>query len=177
MTLPMTALAAILSITTLPYALQVDLTPSLDAGTEIETEVNGTDSADTAPLSEDEPAVRAAEEGGVSSPESLPAGLPVSPGFDAAEPVSPEPYVDPSVVTGDARDEIVSAAAAALSAVETAEGRFVQVAPDFSITEGQFYLRRPGRVRFEYDAPVPILVVADGATVAIEDKDLETQDR
>jgi outer membrane lipoprotein-sorting protein len=32
-------------------------------------------------------------------------------------------------------------------------------------------------VRFDYDDPNPLLIIADGATVAIEDADLETQDR
>ncbi|MEO1408033.1 MAG: outer-membrane lipoprotein carrier protein LolA, partial [Pseudomonadota bacterium] len=84
---------------------------------------------------------------------------------------------DPTLVDGEAQRALLAEVSAALSAVTTAKGRFVQIAPDGSESTGDFYLRRPGRVRFEYDAPVPLLIVADGATVAVEDKDLETQDR
>ncbi len=92
-------------------------------------------------------------------------------------PTNSAPVSDPSVVSPTERRAIIKAAGQALSAVGTVKGRFTQVAPDFSITTGEFALRRPGRVRFEYDAPVPILIVADGTTVAIEDSELETIDR
>ncbi|MBI1235387.1 MAG: outer membrane lipoprotein carrier protein LolA [Alphaproteobacteria bacterium] len=64
-----------------------------------------------------------------------------------------------------------------LNSVETYRARFTQIAPDFSASTGILSIRRPGRLRFEYDAPSPLLVVADGTTVAIEDADLETVDR
>lgn len=64
-----------------------------------------------------------------------------------------------------------------LNGVETYRARFTQIAPDFSSSTGVLSIRRPGRLRFEYDAPSPLLVVADGTTVAIEDSDLETVDR
>ena len=79
---------------------------------------------------------------------------------------------------GDAeRQEILQNAASALASAETAKGRFTQVAPDGSVTHGDFALRRPGRMRFDYDAPTPILIVSDGTTVAMEDSELETVDR
>ena len=43
--------------------------------------------------------------------------------------------------------------------------------------QGNFYLRKPGRVRFEYQKPNPNLIVADGTTVAVENIDLKTTDR
>ncbi len=91
----------------------------------------------------------------------------------------PEPPVETltPALSDEDRAGIVAAAADALTRVESARGRFLQTAPDFSVTEGDFALRRPGRVRFEYDDPTPILIIADGATVAIEDRDLETLDR
>ncbi len=64
-----------------------------------------------------------------------------------------------------------------LNGVETYRARFTQIAPDFSSSTGILSIRRPGRLRFEYDAPSPLLVVADGTTVAIRDSDLETVDR
>jgi outer membrane lipoprotein-sorting protein len=64
-----------------------------------------------------------------------------------------------------------------LNAIETAEGSFFQIAPDGSTDEGTFYLRKPGRVRFEYAEPNPNLIVSDGSTIAIENSDLNTTDR
>jgi len=78
---------------------------------------------------------------------------------------------------GSERDAMIAAISGALEKVETAKGRFTQYNSDFSETRGDFYLRRPGRIRFEYDAPTPILILSDGTIVAIEDSEQDTQDR
>ena len=39
---------------------------------------------------------------------------------------------------------------------------------------GYIYLRKPGRLRVEYDPPVPILLVADGGLLSYYDKDDST---
>src|SRR5947207_1904176 len=62
------------------------------------------------------------------------------------------------------------------SAVTTLVGKFVQVGPDGSKTEGQFYMQKPGKIRFEYDPPSPIELISDGDTVAVRDRKLATQD-
>ena len=56
-----------------------------------------------------------------------------------------------------------------LRGVENLEGGFLQIGPDGSLAEGKFYLRRPGRLRFEYSPPAKLLVVADGTWVAVQD--------
>lgn len=71
----------------------------------------------------------------------------------------------------------VTAASAALAGVRLAQGAFTQLNPDRREVTGRFWLSRPGRARFEYDSPSPLLIVADGATVAIEDRALKTVDR
>ncbi|MCL4709893.1 MAG: outer membrane lipoprotein carrier protein LolA [Pseudorhodoplanes sp.] len=63
-----------------------------------------------------------------------------------------------------------------LSGIRTLVGEFVQVGPDGSKTQGQFYLQKPGRVRFEYDDPSPIQLIADGSSVVVRDRKLATQD-
>jgi len=45
-----------------------------------------------------------------------------------------------------------------LNGISTMEGHFVQVGHDGELSEGTFYLRRPGRIRFEYRPPNPALV-------------------
>ena len=64
-----------------------------------------------------------------------------------------------------------------LNSIQSAEGRFLQIGPDGRVEEGRFYLRKPGRVRFEYNPPNPNLIVADGVTIAVENSQLKTTDR
>ena len=47
-----------------------------------------------------------------------------------------------------------------LSGVQMLTGNFIQVGPDGSRTQGEFYISKPGRVRFEYDDPSPIEMIA-----------------
>jgi outer membrane lipoprotein-sorting protein len=63
-----------------------------------------------------------------------------------------------------------------LSSLQTLAGNFVQVGPDGRKTKGDFYIQKPGKVRFEYEAPSPIDIVADGSSLAVRDRKLATQD-
>ena len=63
-----------------------------------------------------------------------------------------------------------------LSSIQTMEGHFVQIGPDGGRTEGNFYIQKPGRVRFAYDPPSPIDIIADGSSVVVRDRKLATQD-
>ncbi len=62
-----------------------------------------------------------------------------------------------------------------LSNFQTMVGNFVQVGPDGDRTEGTFYIQKPGKVRFEYNPPSPIDVIADGSSVVVRDRNLATQ--
>jgi len=55
-----------------------------------------------------------------------------------------------------------------LNGMQTAQGTFTQVNPDGTVSTGDIYLHRPGRVRFEYDSD-DLLVIAGGQQVAIFD--------
>ena len=63
-----------------------------------------------------------------------------------------------------------------LSNMQVLSGNFVQVAPDGRRTQGEFYISKPGRMRFEYDDPSPIELIADGQSVVVRDRNLATQD-
>lgn len=56
------------------------------------------------------------------------------------------------------------------------EGHFVQVGPTGKYSSGRFYLSRPGRIRFEYEPPSPLLILADGSWVSIENRQLKTSE-
>ena len=55
------------------------------------------------------------------------------------------------------------------NAIRTMKARFVQTNPNGSIIQGTFYVRRPGRLRFEYDPPSQLKIVADGFQVTMWD--------
>jgi outer membrane lipoprotein-sorting protein len=63
-----------------------------------------------------------------------------------------------------------------LSGVQALSGKFIQIGPDGSRTQGDFVISKPGRVRFEYDDPSPIELIADGSSVVVRDRRLATQD-
>jgi outer membrane lipoprotein-sorting protein len=69
---------------------------------------------------------------------------------------------------------LVDKAAAYLEGLNAVKGRFTQFDPRGRKTEGDFYLKRPGKVRFAYDAPATMLLVSDGGTVNIYDSKLKT---
>ena len=50
---------------------------------------------------------------------------------------------------------------------KTLTGQFVQVGPRGNISNGTFYISKPGKMRFEYNPPSPYLIVSDGTWVVI----------
>lgn len=63
-----------------------------------------------------------------------------------------------------------------LSGVSTMNGEFVQFDPNGEQRQGKFFIARPGRVRFQYDPPATVSVIADGKSVLVFDKKLQTYD-
>jgi outer membrane lipoprotein-sorting protein len=53
----------------------------------------------------------------------------------------------------------------------------VQIAPNGGLAGGEVYLRRPGRLRFEYDPPTPLLIVADRFWLILYDSELKEANR
>ncbi len=64
-----------------------------------------------------------------------------------------------------------------LNGLRSLEGDFTQIGPNGQLDQGRFYLLKPGRLRFEYQPPSPLLVVADGRTVAVFNSKMKTVDR
>jgi len=56
-----------------------------------------------------------------------------------------------------------------LNGLETAEATFTQINDDGSHSSGRLYLKRPGRLRLEYDPPIESVVVAGAGAVVIFD--------
>ncbi|MCC6779035.1 MAG: outer membrane lipoprotein carrier protein LolA [Hyphomicrobiales bacterium] len=83
--------------------------------------------------------------------------------------------VNPGAFTPAQRSQ-VDKVSAYLSSVQQLVGTFVQVGPDGRKAKGDFYIQKPGKVRFEYEPPSPIEIVADGQSVVVRDRKLATQD-
>jgi outer membrane lipoprotein-sorting protein len=136
-------------------------------------------SAQTVPIPKPAPKGR----GGLQMSASDPQKGPMTTGATPAQP--PNPVIpDPRrnlpaniFATFDATQKAQAARVSSyLSSLQTLVGNFVQVGPDGSKTKGDFYIQKPGKVRFEYEPPSPIDVIADGSSVAVRDRKLATQD-
>lgn len=62
------------------------------------------------------------------------------------------------------------------SSVRSMSGEFVQFGPKGEQTGGRFFIERPGRVRFNYEAPSNFKVIADGKSVVVNNPKLKTWD-
>ncbi len=129
---------------------------------------------------------------GVPMPKPAPKGRDVQSGVDARaqmttgstqappNPIIPDPHRNVPTNIFSTFDDKQKAQAAKvssyLSSLQTLVGNFVQVGPDGTKTKGDFYIQKPGKVRFEYDAPTPIEIIADGSSLAVRDRNLTTQD-
>lgn len=96
------------------------------------------------------------------------------------DPIIPDPNRSVPVnafPTFDAKQKAEAAKVSTwLSSVQTLVGNFIQVGPDGTKTKGEFYIQKPGKVRFEYDDPSPIEIIADGSSLVVRDRSLATQD-
>ena len=64
-----------------------------------------------------------------------------------------------------------------LQTLTTLTARFVQIGPSGELSRGRLYLSRPGRLRFEFDPPSPLLLLADGFWLILYDKELKQANR
>ncbi|MCJ2086825.1 outer-membrane lipoprotein carrier protein LolA [Methylobacterium sp. E-005] len=71
---------------------------------------------------------------------------------------------------------VLAQANAYFNGINTLTGSFMQIGADGRRIGGKLTLAKPGRLRFDYDQPSPLEVVADGTSVAVRDRKLNTQD-
>jgi outer membrane lipoprotein-sorting protein len=95
--------------------------------------------------------------------------------------IAPKPIVTAAMAPVALRqplpnDVVVERANAYFTNVSTLVADFTQVGGDGRRQGGTLYLQRPGKVRFEYDPPATLQVIADGRSVAVRDRKLATQD-
>ena len=107
------------------------------------------------------------------------AGTPPPPVNTPPTPILPDPRLrtvtDNGVFDANQRAQVAKISSY-LSGLSTLIGNFVQVAPNGNRTTGEFYMQKPGKVRFAYDPPTPIDIVSDGTSMVVRDRKLATQD-
>jgi outer membrane lipoprotein-sorting protein len=109
---------------------------------------------------------------------------PVGPGAQRSTQPSAAPVIRPPSIFSpgqttafDAKQRaLVDRVSAYLMSIRVMSGDFVQIGPDGTKSDGEFYLQKPGRVRFDYNPPSPIELIADGSSVVVRDRKLATQD-
>ena len=60
--------------------------------------------------------------------------------------------------------------------LDTLTARFIQTDPETKRSRGKVFVAKPGRFRFEYNRPSRKVVISDGRFLAIQDRDLETDE-
>ncbi len=60
-----------------------------------------------------------------------------------------------------------------LNTIRSLKSEFIQTAPDGTSSEGTLWLKRPGKMRWQYHPPVPILMVTVGTFLRYYDSELE----
>jgi outer membrane lipoprotein-sorting protein len=75
------------------------------------------------------------------------------------------------------QDEVVRKVNAYFNQLTNLQGTFVQTGADNKRERGKFYISRPGRFRFEFNLPSRVVIISDGKYIAIQDRDLNTDDR
>jgi outer membrane lipoprotein-sorting protein len=72
---------------------------------------------------------------------------------------------------------IVQALTAYFNQMGDSKGEFTQVSPDGKRLRGRIFIKRPTRFRFEYRPPSKQIIISDGTNMAVQDLDLNTDDR
>ena len=97
----------------------------------------------------------------------------------AADSAKPAKSAAPKTITGPQLDEqdreAIRKAETYLNALTTLKARFLQVTDLGHTRQGTFSLKRPGKMRIDYDAPIKDFVVADGKFVYFWDAELKQQ--
>ncbi len=91
--------------------------------------------------------------------------------FALAGPVAAQVARAPALSAQDKAD--VARVEDYLNGIRTLSARFLQIAGSGDASEGSVRIERPGRMRLEYDEPVPLLVVAFAGQIVQYDKELK----
>lgn len=94
-------------------------------------------------------------------------GLPEAPAVAGSQANTPAPALDPQV----------EQAVGALRAITTLQADFVQTDRNGQRLTGVLSMQRPGKIRFQYQPGVPLLIVSDGSALTLIDYEVRQVQR
>lgn len=83
----------------------------------------------------------------------------------------------PTPLIGKQQEAAVNKINAYFNGLTRLEGNFEQTDASNKRTRGRFYVLRPGQIRFDYEPPSPLQIIADGHSLGIQDKSLKTLEK
>ena len=83
----------------------------------------------------------------------------------------------PGIALGDKEIQALRKVNGYFNGLSDMKGQFIQTTADSKRLRGKFYVKKPGRFRFDYALPSRLVIVSDGKYLAIQDHDLKTDDR
>ncbi len=81
------------------------------------------------------------------------------------------------IALDEKQTELVKKVSGYFATLENLKGAFVQTGADKKKMKGKFYVKRPGRFRFDYALPSKQIIISDGQYLAVQDLDINTEDR
>jgi len=101
------------------------------------------------------------------------AQVPHPPAGQAADVGPAEAAAENGVAPPESEDHAVARVERYLTGIDTLHAQFLQTSSNGATASGELWLDRPGKLRFAYDPPTPILIVSNGTLVLYYDTDLE----
>lgn len=131
--------------------------------------------APVAPAAAAQQPAAAAPAGGAAAANTTPSGAEAVGGSGWSAEVAP---TSNACITLDPKQtEAVKQVTQYFGTLTTLKGGFVQTSADKKRMKGKFALKRPGRFRFDYSLPSKQVIISDGEYLAIQDLDLNNEDR
>lgn len=81
------------------------------------------------------------------------------------------------IALDEKQTELVKKVSGYFADLKGLKGAFLQTGADKKKLKGKFYVKRPGKFRFDYALPSRQIIVSDGEYLAIQDLDLNNEDR
>ena len=81
------------------------------------------------------------------------------------------------IALDEKQTELVKKVGGYFGTLENLKGSFLQTGADKKRMKGKFFVKRPGRFRFDYALPSKQIIISDGEYLAVQDLDINTEDR
>jgi outer membrane lipoprotein-sorting protein len=81
------------------------------------------------------------------------------------------------IALDEKQTEVVKKVSGYFASLENLKGAFLQTGADKKRMKGKFFVKKPGRFRFDYALPSKQIIISDGQNLAVQDLDINTEDR